>query len=732
MMRLALLATLCSVIAAVAIVVAAAPASPVSPAAPSASASAFASASASAPDAATPQYLIGAGIYDITGPIVDVNFMGYAAPAQTGRGLHFRQYARTLIVQDPTTGKRVIYVSADACMATQIMRLQVSQKLAAVLPDYEEASLCISGIHTHSTPAGFFQYVLFQITSLGFVKETLDAYVDGIVASIVQAHGNLQPGNLFVNQGELVGANINRSPSAYLNNPAAERAKYQYDTDTNMVLLKAVDANNNDLAMFNWFAVHCTSMNNTNRLVSGDNKGHASYLFEKQMNGKATLPGKGKFVAAFAQTNSGDVSPNTAGAFCISGKDAGKPCDFYTSLCDGRSEPCVGFGPGKDMTDSTRIIAEKQLATAQALYANASTLVQGAIDYRHVYLDITNLTVNYNNRSGQTCPPAMGYAFAAGTTDGAGAFNFYQGENSSNPFWNVVSGFLSKPSSEQIACHAPKPILLNTGYLNKPYAWQASIVDLQILRVGQIFIVAIPSEFTTMAGRRLRDAVKQALIEEGAIDQNGVVLISGLSNTYSDYVTTFEEYQVQRYEGGSTAYGPLTHDGYLQEFTKIARAMARNQPLPPGPNPPDMDDSAQFSFLPPVIEDAVPLGKKFGDVVTEPAASYSVGASVQAVFWSGCPRNDLYTNESYLTVEQQQADGSFAVVLTDADWDTVLEWKRTFTESPESHATVVWNIAAGTAPGVYRIRHFGAHKNILELGKITRYSGTSRTFVVTA
>ena len=35
-----------------------------------------------------------------------------------------------------------------------------------------------------------------------------------------------------------------------------------------------------------WFAVHCTSMNNTNRLISGDNKGYASMLFEMSMNPK--------------------------------------------------------------------------------------------------------------------------------------------------------------------------------------------------------------------------------------------------------------------------------------------------------------------------------------------------------------------------------------------------------------------------------------------------------------
>jgi hypothetical protein len=35
------------------------------------------------------------------------------------------------------------------------------------------------------------------------------------------------------------------------------------------------------------------------------------------MNGNYTLPGIGRFVAAFAATNLGDVSPNTVGPKCI-------------------------------------------------------------------------------------------------------------------------------------------------------------------------------------------------------------------------------------------------------------------------------------------------------------------------------------------------------------------------------------------------------------------------------
>lgn len=57
-------------------------------------------------------------------------------------------------------------------------------------------------------------------------------------------------------------------------------------------------------------------------------------------------------------------------------------------------------------------------------------------------------------------------------------------------------------------------------------------------------------EFTTMAGRRLRDAVKSVLTS-GGNGENGHVVIAGLTNTYSQYITTFEEYQVQRYEVSS-------------------------------------------------------------------------------------------------------------------------------------------------------------------------------------
>lgn len=56
-----------------------------------------------------------------------------------------------------------------------------------------------------------------------------------------------------------------------------------------MTQLQFIAADGRPLGVINWFAVHPTSMNNTNRLVSSDNVGYAAVLFEKRMNKNAMV-----------------------------------------------------------------------------------------------------------------------------------------------------------------------------------------------------------------------------------------------------------------------------------------------------------------------------------------------------------------------------------------------------------------------------------------------------------
>lgn len=73
---------------------------------------------------------------------------------------------------------------------------------------YTEANVLLSGTHTHSGPAGFSQYALYGITSLGFYKKNFDTICNGIVQAIVKAHKSVQPANMFTETGELWNTNI--------------------------------------------------------------------------------------------------------------------------------------------------------------------------------------------------------------------------------------------------------------------------------------------------------------------------------------------------------------------------------------------------------------------------------------------------------------------------------------------------------------------------------------------
>jgi hypothetical protein len=75
-----------------------------------------------------------------------------------------------------------------------------------------------------------------------------------------------------------------------------------------------------------------------------------------------------------------------------------------------------------------------------------------------------------------------------------------------------------------------------------PYDWQPHIVSTSLATIGDFTIVAVPGEFTTMAGRRLRNAVKQALrlAQQNVTQQSN----SSVSNTQTStsWTSTVNEF----------------------------------------------------------------------------------------------------------------------------------------------------------------------------------------------
>ncbi|XP_069836426.1 putative neutral ceramidase C [Dendropsophus ebraccatus] len=678
-------------------------------------------------DAHPTAYFVGAGRSDCTGLLGDIPLMGYASSDQLAGGLHTRLYSRAFIVAEPDKSKRVVFVSADIGMVSQRIRLEVMNKLKSKYGDlYGQDNVILSGTHTHSGPAGYFQYTIYRLTSKGFSREGTDAIVNGIVKSIDIAHAGMKRGRVFVNRGTLENSHINRSPTSYLRNPESERARYPSNTDKDVVIMKLVDMKGEDVGLVSWFAVHAVSMPNTNHLISSDNMGYASYLFEQAKN-PGFLPGEGSFVAAFASSNLGDVTPNTRGPHCT---NTGLSCENATSTCpEGGVTTCVATGPGTDVFESTKIIGQQIFEKAMDLYNSSTKEMLATVNFAHQWVDMSNVTVRLNDtHNATTCKPALGYSFAAGTIDGPGLINFTHGMTEADPFWEALTdGLIGVPSNETKECHEPKPILLNTGEIKGAVPWHPTIVDIQMITVGSLAILAVPGEFTTMSGRRLREAVKKEL--DPSDTKNIDVVVSGLSNVYTHYITTFEEYQAQRYEAASTIYGPHTLSAYLQLFRGLAKAIAEDKvaELPKGPQPPFFNES-QFSNLLPIVQDTAPTGKTFGDVLVDVQPQYLPGEVASVTFVAGNPRSSVtyMSNDTYLKVEKSE-NGNWRTVYNDASWETRYYWNKG--TGGQSNATIEWHIPSSVASGIYRIRHFGHYRRLFPIS-VNSYEGMSSQFEI--
>ncbi|KAL5085155.1 hypothetical protein Trisim1_010833 [Trichoderma cf. simile WF8] len=704
-------------------------------------------------------YLIGVGKADITGPVVEINMMGYANTEQVGSGVRQRLYSRAFIVGDLDQPEdRFIYLVLDTQAGDTAVRYGILRGLEELGPEYSmygHDNLAVTATHSHSGPGAWLNYLLPQITSKGFDKQSYQAIVDGCLLSIRRAHESLEPGTLTAGTTKVFGANINRSLYAYLANPEEERAKYNVSAEDDgsvekdLTLLKfrrASDGKN--IGVLTWFPTHGTSMLANNTLITGDNKGVAADLFERKVRGG--VQETDDFVAGFSQANMGDASPNTLGGWCDDG--TGEPCEFKSSSCrsTGRSRKCHARGPFFREKDegaaSCFEIGKKQYEAALELYTSMDAQqpnVKGSgVKAFHRFHDMSDFQFQLPNGSTvRTCSAALGYSFAAGTWDEPGHYEITQsGSNDTNssPKWKVLRWLIGAPGPEQIQCHAPKPILFNVGKTHKPYHWTPDIVDIQTFRVGQFIIVVSPGEATTMAGRRWKEAVAESSKIQLAEELDGkepIVVFGGPSNTYTHYITTEQEYGIQRYEGASTLYGPHTLAAYIDRTKALLYLLKDDAPSgepdsrETGPLPPDNSDRS-YGFNTGVLFDGTSQSQQFGDVIVDVDKSqFTVGDKVTATFVGANPRNNLRLEETFAAVEYRRpGETEWTMVRDDSDWKLIYQWKRSSVMMGTSSATISWEIEEWTMPGEYRLCYFGDAKSID--GEITAFEGRSTAFMV--
>jgi neutral ceramidase len=115
-----------------------------------------------------------------------------------------------------------------------------------------------------------------------------------------------------------------------------------------------------------------------------------------------------------------------------------------------------------------------------------------------------------------------------------------------------------------------------------PGPWVPQILPLGLVRLGSFALAILPFEMTTVAGRRLRETIAQALAVESEAPMH--VAIATYANAYTGYCTTFEEYQVQHYEAAYTAFGPFQLAATRTVYDRLARRL-EHHPGARGPAP---------------------------------------------------------------------------------------------------------------------------------------------------
>lgn len=519
---------------------------------------------------------------------------GYGQWSHRAHGQKTPLYARAFCIQDEQQNLTIICCLDMGCI-THAMRDAATEQLKQQLGDaFCDSALMLTATHTHSAPGGCSHDALYNMPTPGFIPAHLTAVTQAIVDSVMQAWQRLQPTDI-----QLAGAAFdeqipvawNRSLAAYNRNPDVIQ-----HTDEQRHL--ALDRRMNALgfyrdgklhALLSLFGVHATCLGNSLDQFDGDNKGYAAAQAEQWLASQ----GVDNPVTIFAQATAGDVSPHFHGKDQLARRNRIK----------GDAEYAYAQQNGNYQSD----MALRLLSQA------SQNNIHGQLDSILSYVDFSTMHVDAAFANGQTdaytSDPCHGAAFFAGTpVDGLGTpAPIAKGMvllAKSVKKWRLSTLNKNKPDTAYYqrlyASQGPKAIVLEAGKkrilgraldsspsvfdpliaeMNRQVkagaivdsAMVPSVIPLQILTIGTLAVLCCPGEFTTIAGQRLVNTIKPILQPHG-IEQ---VLLCSYCNDYMGYVTTFEEYQEQAYEGGHTLYGQWTLAAFQTAFSRLAQQLVK-------------------------------------------------------------------------------------------------------------------------------------------------------------
>ncbi len=551
-----------------------------------------------APNRSTGLYA-GFGRADITPP-PGVGLAGYAVESQRAKGYRHRLYARAMVLEDETAG-RLAFVIVDLPQVSIVLQ----RRAAVALSDSAclgADRLLLAATHTHAGPGHFFSSTLINEAGsavTGYDPLVVDFLVKGIASSVQTAVRNLRPAAAAWGTTEIWGYTRNRSIDAYrrdrpspplLGTLPPSRALLDdrhlaVDPTLTMLRVDTIGPSGDPApaGAFSVFAIHGTGNPAANALFDGDIHALVQRGLERhidRLSGSESADAPPAAVHLFANGASGDVSPDW-------------PDPPEDRLCPipvlERARPAPGprsppapfvWKPG-----SAAAIA-RCLATSRA-YVNSAgdSLARYAIDLyeqlgrgplrRDIQIRraFRTLRLTRDATALHICPePRVGTSIGGGSPDGRSRIYKWKIAGLFSTGFDDEGGGIKTDAQ---ACHAPKRIA--GGILQRALLGGHAFPEdaqLMVVQLGATLVAAIPWEVTTVAGYRIRRGIERIARDEDLDSARAVVV--GLADGYLHYVTTPEEYALQRYEGGWNLYGPRTAAMLEAQLGKLTRDLLRS------------------------------------------------------------------------------------------------------------------------------------------------------------
>jgi len=545
-------------------------------------------------------YKIGTSKTEITAFKKGAGMLGYGMHFNTMEAIETPLYARAYLIKNKSA--TIAFVNCELCFITIALKKGVLKKVNRLRSDIEitEENLMLTAQHTHSGPGGYDHHGFYNVSIPGFSFEIYQTLCTKIAQAIIEAYDNVQA-DCTIEFGEAPFPNnvpvaFNRSIKAY--NANTEVTPLTFDkrhlaVNRTMYVLSFKDATDKLIGSINWFGVHTTSISNDNHKICSDNKGYAAQFLEQDYEQQGIT----NYVAAFAQGSCGDISPKFI---------RNKKRHFQRGYWEGVSP---------DDFESAKANGKFQYEQAKKILTQSKRILKNRIECMFDYFDASKVEIDEEFTDGianaSTNHATFGISFLVGSsTDGPGlpkilgwigrrfsTFYYYVEyikktlkssaekeeliklkETQGNKHCIIGAGnktvYYGNNMARLLIPDFVDPNIQSLRYFYKKKVlgdkpWVNEILPIQIIILGEVAIVGIPAEITTVAARRLQASIQQQLKTNG-IEQ---VILSPYANTYAGYITTYEEYQTQHYEGGHTLFGKWT----LAAFQTAFKALIKNQ-----------------------------------------------------------------------------------------------------------------------------------------------------------